>query len=416
MRTVTKIWIIALLAGISGKAQTVNAGQMSIMPNTIVSTVADFDNKGTLTNDGIFYVYANFNNDNIVNFNVLPGSVGWTRFENFPGSSPAAQTISGSNQSQFQRVYFVNDATQPAFHLSGDISIAEQANFNRGIVDNDNYGGKITFEQDGTHIDTWNGSHVDGKVIKNGNTDFVYPIGDKNLYRYAQISAPAETVSQFIGKYFYENSNPLYPHASKQKEIGLINDQEYWTVTKDGGTSDVLLTLSWDETETTPAAVIAAPESDIHIVRWDATNSIWVDQGGVADLNNKTVTTSVEVTGYGVFTLARVATDKTCVEIFNAVTPNNDNVNDFFEIDCLENYPDNTVTIFNRWGVKVFETSHYGNKSTENVFTGYSDGRTTVEGNKSLPTGTYFYVLSYKSKEPNVLTHKKAGYLYLKVD
>ena len=36
-------------------------------------------------------------------------------------------------------------------------------------------------------------------------------------------------------------------------------------------------------------------------------------------------------------------------------------VNDYFVIEGLENYPDNHIVIFNRWGSQVFETSNYQN-------------------------------------------------------
>ncbi|MDR6967334.1 gliding motility-associated-like protein [Flavobacterium arsenatis] len=401
-----------LLVGQMANAQTVNNGTMVVMPGTILSTVSDFDNTptGDFVNDGEFYVYANFNNDGLVTY--TPGPImsdGYTRFQ---GTN--VQKISGSMPSELMDVLFYNQSVQPAFELSGAISVAGNSEFNQGIVNNDDFGGTISFEQEGTHTSTWNGSHVDGEVIKNGSTDFQYPIGDKNLYRYARISAPTDVASTFTGKYFFENSNPLYPHSSKQPEIELINNQEYWTLTKEGGTSDILLTLSWDELATTPANVIASPESDIHIVRWDEALNMWVDEGGIADVNNKTVTTSVEVTGYGVFTLARVKTlDTPCVKIYNAVTPKTaDGLNDYFFIECINNYPNNTVEVYNRWGVKVFDTKNYD--SNGNVFNGYSNGRTTIDGSKTLPTGTYFYILTYEVTDvEQPYTKKQAGYLYL---
>lgn len=403
----------SFIAGVC-HGQTVNQGTMVIMPGTVVSTLGDFDNKpsGDFVNDGEFYVYANFNNDGLVTFTPGPMADGYTRFQ---GSS--VQKISGAMPSEFLDVLFYNQAAQPAFQLSNDISISGNAEFNQGIVNNDIFGGTVSFEQDAGHTNTWNGSHVDGEVIKNGSTDFIYPIGDKNLYRYARISAPAEIASTFTGKYFFENSNGLYPHTSKQPEIELINNREYWTLTKEGGTSDILLTLSWDETATTPAGVIASPESDIHIVRWDEAQGRWVDEGGVADVASRTVTTPVEVSGYGVFTLGRVkAIHPDCVTIYNAVTPDlADGKNDYFFIDCLENYPDNSVEIYNRWGVKLFETRNYD--SNGNVFRGYSDGRVTIDGSKKLPTGTYFYILTYKVTEGATTYEKRrAGYLYLQTE
>ena len=403
----TVLFLVTLLAD----AQTVNQGTMAVMPGTVVSTLSDFDNRetGDFVNDGEFYVYAHFNNDGLVTFTPGPLAEGYTRFQ---GS--AVQKISGTSPSEFQDVLFYNQSAQPAFQLSNAISISGNAEFNQGVVNNDDFAGSISFEQDATHTSTWNGSHVDGRVIKNGNTDFIYPIGDKNLYRYARISAPAETASTFTGKYFFENSNGLYPHSSRQPEIELINNREYWTLTKEGGTSDILLTLSWDETATTPAGIIASPESDIHIVRWDEGLNIWVDEGGVADASGRTVTTSVEVTGYGVFTLARVkATITPCVKVFNAVTPKTaDGLNDYFYIECIDKYPNNTVQIFNRWGVKVFETKAYDTNG--NVFRGFSEGRATIDGSKTLPTGTYFYILTYEVTDvPQPYTKKQAGYLYL---
>ncbi len=56
------------------------------------------------------------------------------------------------------------------------------------------------------------------------------------------------------------------------------------------------------------------------------------------------------------------------VEVFNVITPNGDNVHDVLRIDGLENYPDNTVRIYNRWGVLVFTTKAYGTDG--NVFDG----------------------------------------------
>jgi gliding motility-associated-like protein len=256
---------------------------------------------------------------------------------------------------------------------------------------------------------------VDGKVQKNGNEPFIYPIGDKGKYRFAGISAPTEVLSSFTGKYFYEDSNPLYPHSSKAGVIDIINNQEYWTLDKTAGTSDVILTLSWDETSTTPANIVVSPQSDIHIVRWDATQHLWIDEGGIVDSTNRTVTTPVNVSGYNVFTTARVDGNKIVLPcnslvIYNAFSPNGDGINDYFRIDGLtECAANNTVEIYNRWGVKVYETKGYG--ANGNVFKGISEGRNTINKNEKLPSGTYYYILNVNG-EGNIKV-KKAGYLYI---
>ncbi|MGE6356908.1 gliding motility-associated C-terminal domain-containing protein, partial [Flavobacterium sp. NPDC079362] len=104
------------------------------------------------------------------------------------------------------------------------------------------------------------------------------------------------------------------------------------------------------------------------------------------------------------------------VVVNNAFSPNGDGINDFFKIDNIDDttcYPENNVEIYNRWGILVFETDNYNN--TSNAFDGTSRGRTTVKQSDGLPTGTYFYIINYKSLDGNnvLQNNKKDGYLYI---
>ena len=76
-----------------------------------------------------------------------------------------------------------------------------------------------------------------------------------------------------------------------------------------------------------------------------------------------------------------VATD---LEIYNALSPNGDGFNDVFTIRNIEKYPDNELTIFSRWGSKVYQTRSYG--QSNRYFTGHNHG-------KPLPEGVYYYIL-----------------------
>ncbi|MCK7590037.1 gliding motility-associated C-terminal domain-containing protein [Subsaxibacter sp. CAU 1640] len=97
-------------------------------------------------------------------------------------------------------------------------------------------------------------------------------------------------------------------------------------------------------------------------------------------------------------------------EIFNAVSPDGDGQNDFFRIVGIENYPNNNLKIFNRWGVLLYEMDGYGINGK--VFRGVSEGRVTVSKNEELPTGSYFYVLKRFVSGGETLTNE--GYLYIK--
>ena len=98
------------------------------------------------------------------------------------------------------------------------------------------------------------------------------------------------------------------------------------------------------------------------------------------------------------------------VEVSNAVTPNGDGDNDYFHISGLDCYSNNTVEIYNRWGVLVFEASKYNN-NVDKGFIGNSNGRSIMKQSDGLPDGTYYYVLKYVDFSGKVL--QKAGYLYL---
>lgn len=405
------IVFVSATAGLMAQTKLNNQGILSVQG--ITGTLAAIDNNATgeLINDGDFYVYNHYKNDGIVTFS-SGISAGITRVNGIYGF----QNISGTVPMDLFDVEFNNNLLQPAFHLSNQINVFNESNFLQGIVENDNHGGLFVFEDNAFHNSTSDQSHVDGYVRKNGNQFFQFPIGDGGQFRYASISAPQLSIDAFTGKYFWENSNPLYPHENRTGIITLIDNAEYWTVDKTAGNSNIFLTLSWDE-DTTPTEIYAAPLEDIHIVRWDVSENRWVDEGGVADINTKEVTTVIDpLTQYGVFTLARVRSEDILpcggrgVVIYNAISANEDGRNDYFIIDGIEECPQNTVEIYNRWGVKVYETTSYNTKG--NVFNGYSDGRVTIAKNEKLPVGTYFYHINFLDENGGIRT-KKAGYLYL---
>ncbi len=92
------------------------------------------------------------------------------------------------------------------------------------------------------------------------------------------------------------------------------------------------------------------------------------------------------------------------IEIYNGVSPNSDDQNDIFLIRYIDLLPDtqeNKVTIYNRWGSKVFEVSNYNNST--NVFRGLNDS------GGELPSGTYFYKIEFESGRKS-----ENGYLTLK--
>jgi gliding motility-associated-like protein len=81
-------------------------------------------------------------------------------------------------------------------------------------------------------------------------------------------------------------------------------------------------------------------------------------------------------------TKVTVTVDLPNVEIPNTFTPNNDGVNDFWNIKGLEQFPNVTVDIYTRYGQLVYHSAGYARPF---------DGTTAKQ--KILPVGAYYYVI-----------------------
>ncbi len=68
------------------------------------------------------------------------------------------------------------------------------------------------------------------------------------------------------------------------------------------------------------------------------------------------------------------------VKVYNGFSPNNDGINDSFVIDGALESPGNKLSVYNRWGLLVFQTDNYQN-----------DWQGTWQ-NTQLTEGTYFYL------------------------
>jgi len=104
------------------------------------------------------------------------------------------------------------------------------------------------------------------------------------------------------------------------------------------------------------------------------------------------------------------ATPTNVLILYNAISLNDDNKNDYFHIEGIEKYPDNIVRIYNKEGLKVFEVTGYDNKNQS--FKGFTQGEVAVKKSLELPVGTYFYFIEYTDE--NHQLQRKTGWLYLK--
>ncbi|KFF11426.1 gliding motility-associated C-terminal domain-containing protein [Flavobacterium hydatis] len=414
IKKVTTLIVVVCYPDFNLQAQLLNPDQIKVTSGTLVSVHFDFKNAATgeFINDGQVHIFNHWTNDGKVSF--TPSQQGTTYFTGQEEQIIDGEIPSTDVYSRFKNVTFNNSYASTPFLLATDISVSGNSNFQKGIIDADSYNGKVIFESNATHTNTNNNSFVDGRVTKIGTAAFEYPVGDANYYRPSIHGSSGDNSDTYTSHYFLQNSDTNYPHSSKQDNIQLIDNKEYWEISRDKGLTDIVLTLTLNP-DTTPSYIYQEMAStEIQIVRWDNVTKKWISEGGATDDAQTMVT--AKVTDYGIFTLARVTKtpgekEEEDLIVYNALSPNGDDKNDFFLIKGIDKYPDNSVEIYNRWGVLVYETKGYN--ESDRVFRGFSDGRVTINRGAGLPTGTYFYILKYNTKTK---FKEKSGYLYINQD
>ncbi len=135
------------------------------------------------------------------------------------------------------------------------------------------------------------------------------------------------------------------------------------------------------------AEVITLNDVEITSIEWDINGAI--GYGGImgelpAGTYFVTATSQLNCSTTEEFTVLPDIT------VYNGISRNNDGVNDIFEIGCINDFPNNSVKIFNRSGTLVYEAKYYDNQET--FFNGVSNRGISLLGNE-LPSGTYFYII-----------------------
>jgi hypothetical protein len=121
-------------------------------------------------------------------------------------------------------------------------------------------------------------SYVSGITRKIGNTAFVFPIGNNGFYAPIGISdatgAGNNVDEYFTASYFNTNPHVSYNTASKDANIDVVSDTEYWMLDRnsDGtGLNNVRVTLYWDEAR---SATVPDPD-DMQVAHWNGEESQW---------------------------------------------------------------------------------------------------------------------------------------------
>ena len=113
----------------------------------------------------------------------------------------------------------------------------------------------------------------------------------------------------------------------------------------------------------------------------------------VSDINLEAGNYVVTVTGLNgcvvmdTLTIDLESDEECTLKFYSGITPNGDGRNDSWIIDNIDQFPENTVQIFNRWGSTVYSESNYDNIDV--VWKGNTGNK---EDGEELEAATYFYV------------------------
>ncbi|AWX45361.1 hypothetical protein HME9304_02374 [Flagellimonas maritima] len=318
--------------------------------------------------------------------------------------------ISGTSNPVFNDIEIV---TENGLYLNTWVGIKNNANFIIGnvLTDKSSSGSYLNFIDDAFFTGTGELTHVNGYAGATNKELITFPVGDGQQLRYLTLTSDA--INSLARCAYYRedpnNSTSLgqqFDTANKEFDDLQISEFEFWRLESSQPSA---ITLTWNVSSN--ISLLTESTEGLLVVGWNKTENRWESLGNTSitgNLESGNITSnSFLPNDYEIVTLGGT---ESLLETFSVLeldnyfmTPNNDGTNDFLEIDGIENFPNNILNIYNRYGILVYSKLNYNNE-----FDGKSNQNAAISRNSGLAAGVYFYVLTLTdSKE------KFQGYLYL---
>ncbi len=359
-----------------------NGTLISLTTQTLLTVPDSLVNKGTIVNNGDLSISGAW--VNLGTYDAGSGQI------NFDGDTE--QTINHSDQSFSKLV--ISGSGDKVF--SANITIESELDLQNSVLKSAN-GAILIMNQNATVIGGSDQSHVVGTVEVKGAGDLLFPIGNGTTYLPVEITNVTDPNAITILTLHDLTSGQV---ISGDKELTKISSKRYWELVFGTGSlnqSKIILPLSNEEglTDNLDMLVVAgstnATDAYVSLGQSNVTGS----------LTSGSLTSELAPT-VKYYAVAAVSGEHP-IEVFNGISVGDDGRNDFLKIYNIEFFPNNRVTIFNRWGDRVFEMNGYDND--QKSFRGESN----IKGNDKLPAGTFFYAIELGDGSA-----KTIGYLEIK--
>jgi len=289
----------------SGSKEQTSVGGITVRGNLTINSGSTYyayqestTVNGTTTNNGTYNASTaeQFFKENFINNGTWTQGTTSTSIATFSGT--AAQTVSGTTTTTaFQRMT-MNNTSATGVTLNTPIEVIAVLTLTDGVIYTDAIN-LLSLRDNCTSTSGSNASHVDGPMMKVGNDAFAFPVGDAGVWARIGMSAPGNTADNFTAQYFFSPASPATPVASTIQYIGQV---EYWVLDRTNGTSNVTVTLYWEDGV---RSGINTFSNDLHVARWDG--SIWQDHGSgtmTGGVSAGTLATSSAVTSFSPFTFS----------------------------------------------------------------------------------------------------------------
>lgn len=226
---------------------------------------------------------------------------GTTTFS-FSGTLP--QTIGGSQPTTFGFLVINNAA---GVSLGNDVFVNMNMNLQNGVLTSTNTN-LLTISDNATVTSFSNNSFVEGPIKKIGNDSFTFPVGKTGAGLHTiTISAPSSAASEFTATYF-RNSARLLGIIDPASGLYSISNCEYWQLTRDAGTSNVDVTISWTAMSSCNGNYVTTT-SGLTAARLNEVNQWQVAPGSATNISGTNTAGTVErvsTTAYGYFALGNL--------------------------------------------------------------------------------------------------------------
>ena len=178
-------------------------------------------------------------------------------------------------------------STFPQIVMGGTATFMGDITFVDGIVRTTITDLLIQDANNGSAFGAVDSSYVDGPYKKIGGNAFTFPVGKNQFYRPIGIGQPGLGSDAYIAEYFYDNPIPVFGWRLCPDILPFhsISGKEYWTLDRTAGTTDVEVTLSWNDSSD------VSDHTELVVARFDVADDEWKNEGSRALTGNNSAGT-----------------------------------------------------------------------------------------------------------------------------